>query len=189
MSRLVVFASFLLSLCGHAAEVAGVKVPDTAQVAGQELVLNGAGLHSKAFVRIYVAALYLPAKATSASGAAGLAGAKRLSLRTLRNITAQQLIDGLNEGIRDNHPASEAEKLKPRMETLAKIMAEIGAARDGSLITLDLIPGAGTQIGLNGQPRGAPIPGEDFYRALLRIWLGDDPVNTALKKALLAQPS
>jgi hypothetical protein len=27
--------------------------------------------------------------------------------------------------------------------------------------------------------------GEDFYRALLRIWLGDNPVQDDLKKALL----
>jgi len=29
------------------------------------------------------------------------------------------------------------------------------------------------------------IEGEDFYRALLRIWLGDKPVQEDLKKALL----
>ena len=30
-----------------------------------------------------------------------------------------------------------------------------------------------------------PIAGEDFYRALLRIWIGDKPVQDDLKKALL----
>jgi hypothetical protein len=29
------------------------------------------------------------------------------------------------------------------------------------------------------------IEGEDFYRALLRIWLGDRPVQDDLKKSLL----
>jgi hypothetical protein len=38
---------------------------------------------------------------------------------------------------------------------------------------------------LNGESRGGPIAGEDFYRALLRIWLGEDPVSKDLKKALL----
>lgn len=107
----------------------------------------------------------------------------------LRDITAQQLNDALNEGIRDNHPPAEVEKLRPRMEALGKVMFGIGATKSGALITLDFIPGAGLQAGLDGQPRGAPIPGEDFYRALLRIWLGDDPVNTSLKKALLGGSS
>jgi hypothetical protein len=38
---------------------------------------------------------------------------------------------------------------------------------------------------VNGAPRGKPIAGEDFYRALLRIWIGDNPVQDDLKKALL----
>ena len=36
-----------------------------------------------------------------------------------------------------------------------------------------------------GIAAGTPIAGEDFYRALLRIWLGDNPVQADLKKALL----
>ena len=34
-------------------------------------------------------------------------------------------------------------------------------------------PGVGTIIRVNGIAKGDPIPGEDFYNALLRIWLGD----------------
>jgi len=32
-----------------------------------------------------------------------------------------------------------------------------------------------------------PVTGEDFYRALLRIWLGENPVQADLKKALLGE--
>ena len=45
--------------------------------------------------------------------------------------------------------------------------------------------GAATQLVVNGKPAGKPIAGEDFYRALLRIWLGDKPVQNDLKKSLL----
>ena len=30
-----------------------------------------------------------------------------------------------------------------------------------------------------------PIPDEAFYHAILRIWLGDDPTDAALKRAML----
>ena len=47
------------------------------------------------------------------------------------------------------------------------------------------VPGTGTRVILDGKEAGAPIAGEDFYRALLRVWLGPRPVQNNLKKALL----
>jgi hypothetical protein len=38
---------------------------------------------------------------------------------------------------------------------------------------------------IQGKPTGKPIAGQDFYRALLRVWLGDKPVQDDLKKSLL----
>ena len=45
--------------------------------------------------------------------------------------------------------------------------------------------GAETRVLIQDQPVGQPIAGQDFYRALLRVWLGDKPVQDDLKKALL----
>ena len=50
--------------------------------------------------------------------------------------------------------------------------------------TFDYLPGTGTQISLNGRLLGT-IAGVDFNRALLRIWLGNVPVQADLKKAML----
>jgi hypothetical protein len=47
------------------------------------------------------------------------------------------------------------------------------------------LPDTDQQLVLNGA--GLPILGEDFYRALLKIWLGDKPVQADLKKALLGE--
>jgi hypothetical protein len=65
-------------------------------------------------------------------------------------------------------------------------MAEIKQAKKGMTIALDWT-GAATQLVIDGKPAGRPIAGEDFYRALLRIWLGEKPVQEDLKKALLGQ--
>ena len=46
-----------------AAEVGGVRLDDKATVGGQELVLNGAGVRTRAIFKVYVGSLYLPAKA------------------------------------------------------------------------------------------------------------------------------
>ena len=54
-------------------------------------------------------------------------------------------------------------------------------------ILLDFLPDSGTGLVVNGQARGKPIAGDDFYRALLRIWLGDKPVDGDLKRGMLGQ--
>ena len=78
-----------------------------------------------------------------------------------------------------------AEAIAPRLAVLTALMDEIKEAKTGLAIDLDWLPGAGTQVTIGGQARGKPIPGEDFFRALLRIWVGDNPVSSDLKKSLL----
>lgn len=175
----------LFTVPALAAEVAGVHVEDRIRLETSELVLNGAGLRTKAFFKVYVAGLYLAEKKASAEGVLALPGAKRVSMRLLRNLSAKQLTDALDEGFHDNTPAAEQESLKgPRAELIA-IMNALQAAKEGDTIALDWLPGTGTRVMVNGEPKGNAIAGEDFYRALLRIWLGDNPVSGALKKALL----
>jgi chalcone isomerase-like protein len=170
-----------------AAEVAGVKVDERVKLESEELVLNGAGLRTRAFFKVYVAGLYLAARKTSADDVLALPGAKRLSMRLMRDLSAKQLTDALDEGFRDNTPVPEQEALKGRLAELTDIMNALHSAKEGDVVALDWLPGTGTRVSLNGEPRGKAIAGEDFYRALLRIWLGDNPVQGSLKKALLGQ--
>ena len=70
-TRLPIFSIALLgcalSLPAHVAKVAGVKFDETSQLSAgvPQLVLNGAGIRKKFFVKVYVGALYLPKKVTS----------------------------------------------------------------------------------------------------------------------------
>jgi hypothetical protein len=176
----------LVAVPALAAEVAGVKLEDRDRVANVDLVLNGAGLRKRAFFQVYAAALYLPEKKAVAADAVAAAGPKRVAMHMLRDVDADQFAGALADGIRDNHTEAEAKAFEPRLKQLVAIMAEMKEARKGMRITLDLLP-AGTQVTVEGRAVGAPIPGEDFYRALLRIWLGEKPVQDDLKKALLGE--
>jgi hypothetical protein len=177
----------LCSQIGLAAEVAGVKVDERISLGSSELMLNGAGLRTKVFVKVYVAGLYLSEKKASAADVLALPGPKRVGMRLMRDLSAKQLTDALEEGIHDNTPPPEQETLRSRLGELTAIMNAIQSAKEGDVIALDWLPGTGTRVVLNGEPRGKAIDGEDFYRALLRIWLGDNPVSGSLKKALLGQ--
>ena len=174
---------FFIALPSFGAEVAGVKIPDE----DQQLVLNGAGLRKRAFFQVYAMGLYLPEKKTAAAGIIGTAGRKRVVIHMLRDVDADQFSGALADGIKDNHSEVDAKALEPRVKQLAAIMAEMREAKKGMRITLDWQPAAGTRVTVDGKPAGAAIPGEDFYRALLRIWLGDKPVQDDLKKALLGE--
>ncbi|MCU0898096.1 MAG: chalcone isomerase family protein [Burkholderiales bacterium] len=170
----------------HAAEVAGVKVADTARVgAGPELVLNGLGVRSRMMFDVYAAGLYLTEKKSTAADVLALGGPKRVSLTMMRDVGADQLAESLIEGIKLNSSPADLDKMKVQLDELMATMKAVGQAKKGDLITLDFAPDVGTRVGVNGKEVGKPIAGADFYRALLKIWIGDKPVQDNLKKALL----
>ena len=183
--RLAVAAAVAALLAGGdavAAEVGGVKLDDRASVAGQDLVLNGAGVRTRAIFKVYVGSLYLPARVTSASAA--LAGVpRRVQLNLLRTLTADQLVDALVDGLKDNNAASELDAVRPQVDALDRIMTGSGEVREGSVVTLDFADDA-TRIAQDGVAKGSG-PGAAFNRAVMRVWLGDKPVQGDLKKAML----
>jgi len=172
-----------------AAEVAGVKLDDKVRIApnAPELVLNGAGIRTRFFVKVYVGALYLPEKKTAAADVLALGGAKRVSLAMLRDLTAQQLADALNEGFAANNPPADQERYKGQLAELLAVMTALGQAKQGEVIALDFVPDSGTRVLVNGAAKGKPIPDEGFYRAILKVWLGEKPVDADLKRGLLGQ--
>jgi hypothetical protein len=172
---------FLLAPPAFAAEVAGVKIDEQTRVGSAQLVLQGAGLRKRFFVQVYAMGLYV---ADRNADPVTQPGAKRIAIHMLRDVDADQFVGALADGIRENHSPAEAKALEPRVAQLGAILAALKEAKKGMLITLDGVPG-GTLVSIDGQPAGKPIEGEDFYRALLRIWLGDKPVQDDLKKALL----
>ncbi len=184
VSRSLALALLLLPVAAPGAELAGVQLPDKAQVQARELALNGAGLRTRFFFNVYVIGLYLPEKKTDAAAVLALPGPERVAIHMLRDVGAEQFTQALADGIKANHTEAEAQALQPRVKELGAIMAQLKEAKSGMVIALDWT-GKETVLVVDGKPAGAPIQGEDFYRALLRIWLGDNPVQDDLKKALL----
>jgi chalcone isomerase-like protein len=179
---ILIATSLTLAHPVFAADVGGVKLDDKVQVGGQELVLNGAGIRTRAVFKVYVGSLYVPAKATTADAVLAK-GPRRIQLNLLRNLSADQLADALLDGLKENNSPAELEQVKAQTAELTSIMKSFGEVKEGSVVTLDFVDGA-TKIGLNGTAKGS-VAGEPFNRALTRIWLGDKPVQADLKKAML----
>ncbi len=183
---LAIFALVLLPLAAPAAELEGVKLPDSARVTegGAELALNGAGVRTRFLFRVYVGALYLAKKTTVANTAINDAGPKRVTLHMLRDVPADQFADALEDGLKNNNAAEELPKLEARVKQLRAVFDAVKVAKTGDVILIDFLPGAGTRITINGDVKST-IAGEDFSRALLRIWLGDKAADNGLKKGML----
>ena len=177
------------AMVAHAIEVAGIAVPDTTKLGGADLVLNGAGIRTRAVFKVYVGALYVAEKKSQAAEVIAQRGPKRIALHLLRDLSAEQLGGALNDGLAANLSEAEVNKFKTQIEELKATMDAVGAAREKSVVTLDYLPDTGIRIAIDGIARGKPIASEDFYRALMKIWLGDKPVDRSLKAAMLGQPS
>lgn len=182
----MIFLLAWLPLAAPAAELEGIKLPDSAQVGdgGTVLVLNGAGLRTRFLFRVYVGALYLQKKNSVASAVINDAGAKRIALYMLRELSAAQFVSALEDGLKSNHGAEELTRLDAPVRQLRAIFDAVKTAKAGDVILIDYLPGSGTRITVNGGVKGT-IAGEEFNRALLRIWLGENPADQDLKKGML----
>ncbi|MDX8403017.1 MAG: chalcone isomerase family protein [Mariprofundaceae bacterium] len=163
-------------------EVEGVAVSDTATVAGRTLQLNGAGVRTKFFFDIYVGALYLAERATSAKQAVSSSGPKRISMFFLYDeVDSEKLVDGWVEGFKKNQSKPKFLELKTRLD---QFNAMFTTAHEGDMFIFDFLEDGSTIVTLKGEQAGI-ISGADFQRALLEVWLGKKPADKGLKKSIL----
>jgi hypothetical protein len=165
--------------------IEGQPYEEQMQLAGSTLQLNGVGLRQAAWFKGYAAGLYLTRKATTPDQAISAPGPKRLQIRMLVDVETVEFSKSFNRGVRRNTPPAQLPALTERMQAFDKLILGIGKVKTNDAIDIDLLPGRGVVLSLNGKPRGAPIPGDDLYAALLRIFLGDKPSDPELKQALL----
>jgi len=157
-------------------------------VAQSELVLNGIGLRAVAWIKGYAAALYLTRRATTVAEVLAEAGPKRLHLRMLLDVPAVEFTKAIRNGIARNTPAAEQAALSERVSAFDAMVLATGSVKKGDVVNLDFVPGQGMSFVLNGTARGAVIPGDDFYAAILRIFIGNKPVDPEMKTGLLGGP-
>jgi Chalcone isomerase-like len=169
-------------------QVEGETFAGGTTVAGQSLELNGVGLRAVAWFKGYAAGLYLSTRARTPQQVLAAPGAKRLQIRMLVDVDTIEFIKSFDRGVARNTPPAELPALAARVERFDALLRAIGKVKKRDVIDLDWLPNRGLQLTLNGAPRGAPIPGEDLYAALLRIFVGDRPTDPEMKIGLLGGP-
>ena len=193
MRRFIAFAALAAALttplAGRAqtTDVAGVKFPNTVQVGGSKLQLNGAGIRYKVVFKVYAAALYLTEKAATPEAVLAAPGPRHLQIVMLREIDANELGKLFTRGMEQNAPREEMSKSIPGLMRMSDIFSARKKLVAGDSFAVEWVPGTGTTILVNGKPEGQPIKEPEFYSAMMKIWLGKSPADAQLKDALLGK--
>lgn len=181
--RICFLVWLILPRLACALEVAGVPLEPVVSVNGQALALNGAGLRTKVFFKVYVGALYVRAKSTDAYALLDSRDPWRMRLQLLRDLDAETLLGALRDGFDANLTATEKLAQAGNIDQFSVIMRRIGNSKKGDVVILDFGNDRIT-VNVGGESRGT-VEGQGFGRAILSIWLGEHPVDADLKKALL----
>jgi hypothetical protein len=178
---LAVVVFVLLSMFAlHAATLAGVTLPDTAQVGNSKLVLNGLGLRTKMMVKVYVAGLYLEQKSSDPNAIIKADAPKQIVMKFVHGASKSQMSDAFNDSFTDNSPDA-VKTMKPDID---RLLGALEPVKVGDEMVFTYVPGTGTTYTMNGQTR-VTIAGPAFGQVLFSVWLGPKPPNADLKKGML----
>jgi hypothetical protein len=182
MRTLAIVLTLLLSAPAWALEVAGVNVPATATVAGKTLSLNGAGVRSKFFVKVYVGALYTEKKVATTEELLRDPGEKAVRMHFVhKKVEKEKIVDGFAEGLASNSP--EAARSAGAKTFLAWFTHDFVA---GDTLGIDVSPDGALSASHNGKALGN-LRDPALARAVLLIWFGEKPADAGLKKGMLGR--
>lgn len=174
--------NLLVAQALHAAEIEGVTFADRYQAGDTLLLLNNVGLlRYRIIFKGYVAALYLGEGVRPEDVLTNVP--KRLELQYFWAIKGTAFGKAANKILEQNFSSEHLAILRARLQRLDALYENV---HPGDRYSLTYLPGVGTELALNGTPKGM-IEGADFAAAYFAIWLGENPLDDSLKSQLLAR--
>ena len=167
---MLAFASPLVARPASARSLADVEMPDSVQVEGRHLVLNGMALYRKLGFPVLVAGLYLSNPETDPSRIFGSDSSRRYVTHFLRSVSAKRICDAWKKGLEDNTPNA-SEEVRAQFRALYHWMRDFHA---GDEITVTYVPAIGSRVEVSGTEMGV-IPGKGFADSYFGLALGPKP--------------
>ena len=167
-----------------ATEIGGVSLPDELEAGKSKLILNGAGLRKKLFVKVYAAGLYLTQKSDDSQKI--IAADEPMAIRmqfVYDGVSSEKLVGAWNEGFQ-NATGGNIAPLKKEMDRFNACFKD--EAKKGDVYEIVYIPGQGTRVSVKGKLLET-IKGHEFKKAVFAIWLGEKPADKGLKKGMLGK--
>lgn len=177
---LFLFPLLVTPTSAQTVSIEDIVFTDQVTIGGETVPLrNAALLRYLRFIKVYVAALYLP---TSVPGEDVLDDVpKRLEIAYLVSFGKDDFAKGAAPVLERNLNATELAALQERIDRLNAAYRDV---QPGDRYALTYTPGEGTELTLNGEPL-ITIEGADFASAYFGVWLGQEPIDNKLKQDLL----
>ena len=186
MTRKILLLLFttLMACSVQARQLADVEIEETVEIPGvaDALILNGAAIRTKLFIKVYIAALYVNEKSIKSDALLSSATAKRMMMHMLYSeVEKEKLVKAWQEGFEKNLKPADYTAIKPRLDRFNNMFSTL---RKNDVALIDYVPGVGTRVSIRGEEQGV-IEGDDFYRAVLSVWIGKEPATDDMKAGLL----
>ncbi|MFK8138701.1 MAG: chalcone isomerase family protein [Bdellovibrionales bacterium] len=172
------FSSFSL-----AGKLRGVELPDTIELDGKKLLLNGMGIRKATILRIkaYVAGLYIEKKSSDRAAISAMKGPKRIELTMLMTLEKDQLTKAWNDSVLKHCP-SDCSSLQKALGTLNSYMR---AVKRKQKLIIDVIDNK-TIVTIRGTQKN-PIESADLTAAILKVFIGPKEVDEGMAEGLLGK--
>jgi hypothetical protein len=179
---LVALSSLLMTSPAWALEIAGVNVPPTVSVGQKVLNLNGAGIRTKFFVKVYVGALYTEKRVSTTDELLRDPGEKTVRMHFVhRKVEKEKIVEAFAEGLANNAPdAARSAEAKTFLSWFTNDFVK------GDMVGIDVSADGALSASHNGKPLGT-LRDAALARAVLRIWFGEKPADAGLKKGMLGR--
>lgn len=167
-------------LAAGAVEIADIKFEKQFRAPETGLELRGVGLLRYLGVfKAYAGAFYLEEGAPINEALADRA--KRIEVEYLRSFKGEDFGPATVKMMEKNVDKATIERLRQQIDYHNSLYEDVGP---GDRYALTYIPGRGTELALNGEPKGV-IEGADFASALFSIWIGQKPIDESFKQQIM----
>lgn len=177
-------ALLMMTSLASAAKIGGVEFPDALKADSSELLLNGAGIRKKAFLKIYVGGLYLNEKSSNADEIINADAPMAIKLEIVSGlVTQEKMINSLNEGM-EKATNGNIDPIKAEIDQFTACFSD--EIKEKDIFDMVYVPAQGVVVSKNGTEKGV-IKGLPFKKAMFGIWLCDKPADKGLKKGMLGK--
>lgn len=168
-------------------EIEGVTVPRTIDFEGKKLELNGFGVRSKAWVDVYVQALYLTTLSQDPQFIMDSETPMGIRIEIISSlVSSKKLSKALYKGLEKS--VGEEGMLKLEKEArLLETLVNSEITKKGDVFKLIYNPLDTSIWIIKNDKLAGKIAGIEFKKAFLGIWLSDKPVDADLKNDLLGK--
>ncbi len=173
---------FLFYGTAPAKTVYDVDLPEEISIENEALQLNGYGLRTKFFFKVYLGSLYTGSKANSTAQVLEQSGTKLIRMNFIYNkVERKKIVDAFAAGFEKNSPQL---KNDPALQQfLALFTADFIA---GDQVDLQISADGSVSATHNSTDLGS-VSSPQLGKAVLLIYLGDQPADDDLKQGMLGQ--